>query len=77
MRIRKHQIYLAKDGHAFEETEEDTDPGKGQSDQQLPAQSSEVLNTICQLKYMSPENLKLSFNRISKSLTLKVSRNSS
>lgn len=58
-------VYLAKDSHAFEETEEDADPGEGQSDQQLPAHSSEVLNTICQLKNMSPEKLK-HINRISK-----------
>ena len=51
--------YLAENVHALEETEEDTDPGEGERDNELPAEASEVLDAVRDLQHMVSETTQI------------------
>ena len=48
------ELHLSKDLDPLEETEEDKDPGQGQSDEQLPAEVAQFINAWRQLQHMAP-----------------------
>lgn len=42
--LMQSKLHLSKDLDPLEETEEDEDPGQGQSDEQLPAEVAHFIN---------------------------------
>ena len=55
---KKSNRYLAAGSNAADENEEDDSPGKHEAAEQLPADSSHVLDTARDLQHVVPETLR-------------------